>query len=810
MKVSIRIRLLLFQFFTLFVVITSIYLFTYFISKGYLENSLYKNHAEIAQPYAEIINQYLDSRITEIRVISQASDFEMNNFRGISKYFEESLNESRYISNLALMDTSGHLIEGKSEDQWISQYSGPEHLSLFKMAINGNQGDVFIRPVYKNPVTGTINLDLYAPVTDDANIEILGVLISTINMAPIENWINKIGKGFESKTDNFLLTADNKIIFSNDETQSQFSGYPVKFEQEKYWISETAILNHGLNRECNWRVVSNLDKSTSLLLPKKLQQQFLWTSIVFIIFGFVIAYFSSSLILNPIKGLLSGIIKVENGNYDTEVKLDKKDELGELIKAFNRLVKRLKSNRSKLIESEERFRKIIEFSPYGFLLYKLGVCHYVNESTLQLFKYNSPSDLVGGDFKKVVREDEWDRVVQRIADVQASKGKLPVFKFVGVRSDGTNIHLESTSFRVDINNENYTIAVLRDVDEEYRLNKKLVASEELYRTVSKISIDAIWDYDLNSGKIKWNDSIYDVFGYPKLSTAYDGKWWISKVHPDDLEKVQRFTETIEKGEKSWSSNYRFLTNNGQWKHVESSAIIMYNDQKKAFRAIGTMRDVTFKVEADNERIRSLILGGDRERQRLSAELHDSLGQILSLISLNIDSIMRSNDMNSKQNIEKLNLSYSMINQAVEEVRNISHNLMPRALEDFGLKSVISDMINRIELISGIETELKISEGFDRFDPNIEINVFRIIQEILTNAVRHAKTKNILLQISVKGQKIVILYQDSGQGFNISEVKYRKGSSGLKNIENRVRILEGRLTLRSLLNKGTSISVEIPF
>jgi len=210
------------------------------------------------------------------------------------------------------------------------------------------------------------------------------------------------------------------------------------------------------------------------------------------------------------------------------------------------------------------------------------------------------------------------------------------------------------------------------------------------------------------------------------------------------------------------------------------------------------------VELDLERkksLRSLIDGQEAERQRLSRELHDSLGQLLIGLKLKFESFI------NKQKITNNELG-KLFDKTIDETRRISNNLMPAVLSEFGLIPAIKNICNEINEISSTFITLKINGSSKEITLETKIYLFRIIQEALTNILKHSEASKGEIFINFTEKKIVVNISDNGIGFEMSNKK-RKNSNGLNNIYDRVSLLYGNVLINSKLEGGTNISIEIP-
>ena len=204
--------------------------------------------------------------------------------------------------------------------------------------------------------------------------------------------------------------------------------------------------------------------------------------------------------------------------------------------------------------------------------------------------------------------------------------------------------------------------------------------------------------------------------------------------------------------------------------------------------------------------RRLIQSQENERKRIAAELHDSLGQNLlivknwALIGLNT----LAEDNSAREHLTEISDTTSL---AIDEVRQIAHNLRPYQLERLGLTNTIEQMVRQIKHSSDIEfiTEMDNLDGL--LSKESEINLYRVVQECVNNVVKHSAATNAWLYIKRTASGAEITCRDDGQGFD-TEAGSPKGGMGLVGMAERVRMLGGRYTMESAPGKGATIRVTI--
>ena len=223
--------------------------------------------------------------------------------------------------------------------------------------------------------------------------------------------------------------------------------------------------------------------------------------------------------------------------------------------------------------------------------------------------------------------------------------------------------------------------------------------------------------------------------------------------------------------------------------------------------ITIIRNHRIKVNIERDQILKDIQLLEKERSRIAADLHDELGSLISAIKINLECLDTSEN---PENIAILEKTGNYIDTTMQKIREISNNLMPKILEQNGIIAAVTDFINMIDVKSKISIKFShelIDESSipEEYKPHL----FRIIQELLNNAVKHAKATQILIQIVLKNQNLIMTIKDNGIGFdeNIDITKIK--SDGLRNIIRRAELINGKVILESQLNIGTNYTIEIP-
>jgi signal transduction histidine kinase len=200
--------------------------------------------------------------------------------------------------------------------------------------------------------------------------------------------------------------------------------------------------------------------------------------------------------------------------------------------------------------------------------------------------------------------------------------------------------------------------------------------------------------------------------------------------------------------------------------------------------------------------------GDEERARLARELHDSTAQTLAALTWTVTGTLRSEQI-SPELMRQLELIRDLGIDALEEVRTLSHTIYPSVLDDLGLPSALEWLARRTEEQDAVETRVEARGDAGRLTKPAASVLYRVAQEALSNAVRHATPRRVTLRLDIGEDAASLLVADDGRGFNVAEAKARRPGMGLFTMRERVALVDGTLTIDSAPGRGTTITAGVP-
>ena len=221
-------------------------------------------------------------------------------------------------------------------------------------------------------------------------------------------------------------------------------------------------------------------------------------------------------------------------------------------------------------------------------------------------------------------------------------------------------------------------------------------------------------------------------------------------------------------------------------------------QKKLQEAIMQQQDLATSAVLEAE---------ENERQRIAADLHDGVGQLLTAARLNMEALSEKLHIENENERFIYNKALALVDESCKEVRNVSHNIMPNSLIKFGLGNAIKDFIDKIES-NQLSINLNVVGLIEPLDSKVELIIYRVIQEAINNVIKHSKANQLDLSIQKDQEGLRISIEDNGIGFNKSDLQKSNGI-GMKNIMARVEFLKGEIDIDTRPGSGTLIAIFIP-
>jgi PAS domain S-box-containing protein len=394
-----------------------------------------------------------------------------------------------------------------------------------------------------------------------------------------------------------------------------------------------------------------------------------------------------------------------------------------------------------------------------------------------------------------------------------SKEKVLGTLAVGMRSY-RKFHQDEVSLLTGIGNQ-IGVAVenaqLYQHEREYA--EQLRSSEERYRQLFENAHDAIWLHDLEENIVAANDSFLLLTGYSMEELRkIKARYLISADSAADIDSIDNVSKESEVAGHLLEAT--LVRKDNTEAYVQLSTSPVYSDGKiVAFQHIA--RDITEeKRMKENQRfyLQRVTMAQEEERKRIARELHDDTVQELIALSRELDELGSKTSGLSEQGKERLDRLWQQTNGIIAGVRRLSQDLRPATLDRLGLLPSLEWLASNVKDYSNIAVEI-VTEGDERrLDPDIELVLFRIVQEALSNVWRHSQATAAQITVVFDTRTIRIIVKDDGKGFHVPKGigdLAKDGKLGLAGMQERVRLLNGTVTVASEPGKGTVVTVDVP-
>ena len=355
--------------------------------------------------------------------------------------------------------------------------------------------------------------------------------------------------------------------------------------------------------------------------------------------------------------------------------------------------------------------------------------------------------------------------------------------------------------------QHYVAELEERIAERKRVEVALRESEERYRELFENARDAIYVHDLEGNYIRVNHAAETLSGYKREEIV--GHNFVEFISREQLRFGRKsfYAKLAEQGETAFEVDV--IAKDGRRVPVEVRSRAIYENGVMV-GVQGTARDITERKLAQDALqtfSRQLIEAQEDERRRISRELHDQIGQILTAIKMNLHNVQREHQTAEISSYVKDNIE--TVDEALRLVRDLSVELRPPVLDDFGLVTALCWYVDRFTKRTGLEVDVVIdlSDHNQRFSREVETACFRIAQEALTNIVRHAHASQVVLRLVRCGSVLHLSIKDDGVGFDLASLRKRApraATLGFISMQERAHAAGGAIEIDSASSQGTEI------
>lgn len=468
--------------------------------------------------------------------------------------------------------------------------------------------------------------------------------------------------------------------------------------------------------------------------------------------------------------------------------------------------KKLKKSQEDLIENEKNYKTIYHNANDGIIRFN---------SNFQIIDANKRmTNIIGFSIKELLQKtifdltlpEENDKVKQVIEKLIIRKTQQLFIEKKSIHKNGNLVACKVFIKPIYKANKNldYFIAFITDVTKRNEAVLKAVELEKALSTSGNVLY-----VDINGNITYVSEKVCRNSGYTtKELLGKSIKIFNSGYH--SKEYFKSLWNTILKGDV-WSGEIRNRRKDGSFFWIFGTIIPIKDISGNITHFINVRQDITELKNARLNRVRDVIDAQEKEKENFAQELHDGLGQMLLASKMNFAALNDEILTLDQSTIDIYQNALQLLTESIQEARNVSHGLMSRTLVKFGLSKAIDNAINNIkQLNTSITIDFVSTVANKRYHEDIEKGLYRVVQELLSNLIKHSEATNAKIELKELNNFLKIIYTDNGVGICNKLLNPEKSFGiGLKNMETRVNFLMGSFLINEELTSGTEIKIEVP-
>jgi PAS domain S-box-containing protein len=443
-----------------------------------------------------------------------------------------------------------------------------------------------------------------------------------------------------------------------------------------------------------------------------------------------------------------------------------------------------------------------------------GIITSWNKSAERIFGY-TPDEAIGQHITLVIPQDRLAEESDILGRIRRGE-RVDHFHTVRRRKDGGLLDVSLTISPVRDSSGRVIGAskVARDITAQKQVERALRESEQRFRVITDASPIMVWMAGTDKLCYYFNKGWLDFTGRTLVQESGNG--WAENVHPEDFDRCLQIYVSNFDARRPFEMEYRMRHHTGQYRWILDRGVPRYAPDGTFEGYVGACLDIHDQKEAA-EKVRiaddmtRLMKAQDEERRRIARELHDSAGQTLAVLGMSLAQLVRRAEGTAPELAKEGTAIEAMVQQLHREIRTTSYLLHPPLLDESGLASALTLYVEGLAERSHVAITLDVADNVGRLPSDMELAIFRLVQECLTNIYRHSGSKTALIRVARQGESIRAEVRDHGKGISperLLEIQSHGAGVGIRGIRERIRQFHGEMKIESN-GSGTSVIVSIP-
>lgn len=504
-----------------------------------------------------------------------------------------------------------------------------------------------------------------------------------------------------------------------------------------------------------------------------------------------------------------------------------RDVINELNTKNEQLTKEIESRKkvqAELRENKDYFQSLIEYGQDIITVIGYdGTVKYNSPSIERVLKYEQ-NELLGRSFFRYIHKEDLEDVKELIRNIRDKPKEVKPFEFRFLSKNGQWVYFESTANKVHNRRDDSIIFNSRDVTDRKFTMRKLREHRAKLAEAQHIAKVGSWEWQLRADpELEWSEEMCRIYGLTPGSFDQTYETFLNHVHPEDRSYVERRIKKALKYKNPFSFEFRIIRTDGSIRNLYGKGRVIEKDGE-ILKMIGTGQDITEqkkkerKLKKYSEQLRKLSEKIERtreeERIRIAREIHDELGQMLTVLKMDISMLSGQMKKRVSENILKFfngeaEKILERINTIINSVQRITTDLRPEVLDDLGLIEALQWQAKEIEQRTKLDIRFKSElEHIEFLNDDESTTIFRVFQETLNNIVKHAQASKVEIELERKNNHLLLSVHDDGIGIT-EQQKENSSSFGIIGMRERTRFLGGDVYIEGEERKGTKVTLHIP-
>ncbi|MEX0610192.1 MAG: PAS domain S-box protein [Balneolaceae bacterium] len=499
------------------------------------------------------------------------------------------------------------------------------------------------------------------------------------------------------------------------------------------------------------------------------------------------------------------------------------NQLNEQNIELRKEVEKREKSEEELKRSKEYFQHLIENALDIIMVLKPDCTIHYGSPSIEGILGNSPLAMRGKSLCEYIHPNDVQKVYNILHSIE--EGKIQTIEFKIKHDDGSWRYLESNIKRTKgLNEEPVIIINSRDVSERVKVHNNLRQSQQKLAGAQKIAKLGSWEWIVEENSLQWSDEMCAIYGLTQEESPKSFEEYLNLLPSENRDKLGTIIKKNYEDKTPFNFEQKIVRADGKNCVIYTRGKVVTDETDKAVKLIGTCQDITLMKEVEeqlreySERLKSYMAKEEKtreeERIRIAREIHDELGQMLTVLKLDIS--LAASDAESEFEaehdspfMEEMDTITKRIDTIIKSVQRISKNLRPDIFDHLGFDEAILWQAKEFEERTGIKCSmLNKANCIEQMVDERSIAIYRILQETLTNILRHADATKVDISLKQDNRFFILQIKDNGKGIEQKNLK-QSNSLGIIGMRERSKFLNGDISFEGEAGKGTTVTLKIP-